>query len=379
MDACDVLIVGGGPAGSTCARKLQTAGLDVLLLDKRTFPREKPCAGWITPAVVKTLALDVEEYGRGRVLQEIRNFRTGVMHGAETLISYGRTVSYGIRRCEFDHYLLEQSSARLGTGEGVAVLERSGEGWLVNRRIRARMIVGAGGHFCPVARFLGARAGGEAVVAAQVTECALSSEMEGRCCVPGDTPELFFSRDMKGYGWVFRKGGYLNVGLGRLDTQGLRRHTADFCAFLEQRGDIPPGIAERFRGHAYLVYGPQRGRRRIDDGVLLVGDAAGLAYPQSGEGILPAVESALMAADTILEANGDYRREKLEPYTARLAARFGGEQVSFPLLPVPSGLRRFIGARLLASRWFTRHIVLDRWFLHAGQGGGEAGWGGVEE
>jgi flavin-dependent dehydrogenase len=106
MDTCDILIVGGGPAGSTCAGKLRQAGLDVLLLDKETFPRDKPCAGWITPAVLVTLAIDQEEYGRGRVLQEISSFRTGLMDGPEVVTRYGKAVSYGIRRCEFDHYLL---------------------------------------------------------------------------------------------------------------------------------------------------------------------------------------------------------------------------------------------------------------------------------
>ena len=49
---CDALIVGGGPAGSSCARQLRRAGLDVLIMDKQEFPRDKVCAGWITPAVV---------------------------------------------------------------------------------------------------------------------------------------------------------------------------------------------------------------------------------------------------------------------------------------------------------------------------------------
>ena len=59
MESCDVLIVGGGPAGSTCAWQLRQAGLDVLVMDKQTFPRDKVCAGWITPAVVESLELDL--------------------------------------------------------------------------------------------------------------------------------------------------------------------------------------------------------------------------------------------------------------------------------------------------------------------------------
>ena len=365
MDTCDVLIVGGGPAGSTCAWKLGQAGMDVILLDKEQFPRHKPCAGWITPAVMAVLEVDSEKYRQGRVLQDIRSFRTGIMFGTEVVTNYEKTVSYGVRRCEFDHFLLRRSATRQLLGEAVSVLERKDGWWLVNGRIRARLVVGAGGHFCPVARALGAKIGKERVIVAQATEFAMSPEQERHCRIPADTPALFFSRDLKGYGWLFRKGRFLNVGLGRMDRENLGRHTEDFCRFVEKRGYLEPGIIGKFQGHAYLSYQRRGGRCRVADGALLLGDAAGLSHPQSGEGILPAIESALMAAKTILKTNGDYRRDNLEPYVARLAARFDGGSMEIP--PFASGVLRFIGARLFSNRWFTRHIVLDRWFLHADQ------------
>ena len=71
MENCDALIVGGGPAGSTCARKLRQAGLDVTVLDSSSFPRDKVCAGWITTQVVDDLGLDVDEYRVGRTFQPI--------------------------------------------------------------------------------------------------------------------------------------------------------------------------------------------------------------------------------------------------------------------------------------------------------------------
>lgn len=367
METCDVVIVGGGPAGSTCAGKLRQAGLDVLLLDKATFPRDKPCAGWITPAVLATLAIDQEEYRRGRVLQEISSFRTGLMDGSEVVTRYGKTVSYGIRRCEFDQYLLQRSGVRQALGEPVTTPARHDGGWLVNGRIKARLLVGAGGHHCPVARFLGAKIGNGAVIVAQAAEFALSPDQERLCRIPADTPALYFCHDMKGYGWLFRKGRFLNVGLGRMDTKDLGRHTREFCAFLEQRGDLEVGGSYRFRGHAYLLYEQQGGRSYADDGALLIGDAAGLARPQSGEGILPAIESALLAADTIVTANGDYRLANLEPYAARLASRFGSGGSELPASPLSSKVLRFLGARLLSSSWFTRHVVLDGWFLHTRQ------------
>ena len=69
-----------------------------------------------------------------------------------------------------------------------------------------------------------------------------------------------------------------------------------------------------------------------------------------------------MAADTILKAAGDYRREQLQPYARRLESRFGDPGASNG--SEPSSLRCVVGGKLLQSRWFTRHVVLDRWFLH---------------
>jgi flavin-dependent dehydrogenase len=158
MDACDVVIVGAGPAGSSCAWGLQRAGIDTLILDKRTFPRDKVCGGWITPAVLEELQIDPADYGASRVFQPLTGFRTSCMGGREVYTGYGRPVSYGIRRCEFDEFLLKRSGARILEGTPLESLERSGEDWIVNGAIKARLVVGAGGHFCPVARFLGADA-----------------------------------------------------------------------------------------------------------------------------------------------------------------------------------------------------------------------------
>lgn len=359
-----MLIVGGGPAGSTCAAKLVAAGLDVLLLDKAIFPRAKACAGWITPAVLTALALDPAEYGQGRVLQAISGFRTGLISGSEVVTRYDQIVSYGIRRDEFDHYLLQRSNVRQSPGEGVHSLERRDGGWLVNGRITTRLLVGAGGHFCPVARLLGARAGEEAVVVAQVAEAVLSPEQEQHCPVGGDTPALFFCPDLQGYGWLFRKGNVLNVGLGRRERQDFARHLRDFRAFLVSRGEMPVDFTGYFQGHAYCLYNPQAGRQYVGEGALLIGDAAGLAAVHSGEGILPAIESALLASATIVAARGDYRYATLQSYAASLTRHCAGAWPLLPSLPLPVRFTQRLGATLLATPWATRHLILNRWFLH---------------
>jgi 2-polyprenyl-6-methoxyphenol hydroxylase-like FAD-dependent oxidoreductase len=106
----------------------------------------------------------------------------------------------------------------------------------------------------------------------------------------------------------------------------------------------------------------------VDDAVILAGDAAGLAYPESGEGIRPAVESGLLAASTIVEANGRYSYDRLRPYTRRLQQRFGEGPFSQLLAHVlPRTVTTVLALRLLDTSWFVRHVVLDRWFLHAGE------------
>lgn len=362
MENCDVLIIGGGPAGSSCAWQLCQQGTDVMVMDKAQFPREKVCAGWITPEVLEALQLDTEAYAEQYVLQPITGFRTGLIDGGNLETRYPTTVSYGIRRYELDDHLLRRSGARMKLGQALGSVQREGKRWIVNDAISTPLVIGAGGHFCPVARFMGAQLGAdEPAITAKEIEFKMDPVQSDSCQVRGDTPELYFCRDMKGYGWCFRKGNYLNIGLGREVNHHLSEHLSHFCEFLKRRGRIPQDIPDRFHGHAYLLYG-HTVRKQLDDGMLLIGDAAGLAYPQSGEGIRPAVESGLMAAATILAADGDYSNGRLLPYTDRLITRFGAAPA--PSVAGPEFLRNFFAGILLGNRWFTRHVVLDRWFLH---------------
>jgi flavin-dependent dehydrogenase len=367
MQSCEVLVVGAGPAGSTCAKLLSRAGLSVLLMDSERFPREKPCAGWITPAVLETLEIDPQLYRKERLLQEIREFRTGVFCGGEIVTDYGRTVSYGIRRSEFDHFLLLQSGAPSLLGEAVTSLERVADGWLVNGRIRTRLLIGAGGHRCPVARALGAHPGKEPAIVGMVAEWEMGEGQLAKCRLPAGYTALSFTRDMQGYGWLLRKGNFLNVGLGSLAGKDLRRRTAEFCEHLRSRGDLPDHCRPAFQGHAYLHYPERDGRRTVGGRALLIGDAAGVSFAESGEGILPAIESGVLAAQTVLAAAGDYRLENLTPYAGALAARFGGKKENPLGLKLPGLVTRWGGAAILSNGWLTRHLVLDRWFLHQGE------------
>ena len=160
MESRDAVVIGGGPAGSSCARALVRAGFDVLVLDRKPFPRDKLCAGWVTPQVFAALEIDADAYAKAHVLQPIHGFRVRRIGNREACADFGEVVSYGVRRCEFDDFLLRRSGAALCLGEALGTLVRTPEGWLVNERIQTPLVVGAGGHFCPVARQLGG--GGEA-------------------------------------------------------------------------------------------------------------------------------------------------------------------------------------------------------------------------
>jgi flavin-dependent dehydrogenase len=200
------------------------------------------------------------------------------------------------------------------------------------------------------------------VVAAQEVEFVLDDEQARRCPVSPEVPELFFERDLRGYAWLVRKGPVLNVGIGRQDPHDLAGHAQRFLTRAALSGRLPPRLPSRRHGHAYLLYG-QAPRALCGDGFALIGDAAGLAWPQSGEGIRPAIESALLAAEAIA-------RGALADYAPAIEARFGprerGDSAGLSGL-VPERLRPWLAEKLLANPTFARRVVIDRWFLHRDQ------------
>lgn len=364
MDYYDLIIVGGGPAGSTLAWALRDSGKRILLIDKQAFPRDKTCAGWVTPAVMDSLQIDPLQYGRDHTLQPIRRFRIGMMGHPAVENDHGGVVSYGIRRYEFDDFLLDRVVADKALGSPVRSIERQGSHWVINDTWETPLLVGAGGHFCPVAKLLGDGPGGhETVVAAKEVEFEMTPEQAARCQARGDTPELWFCDDLKGYAWVFRKGNFLNIGLGREDNHKLSDHLQDFVSHMQAEGRIPSDLPGRFKGHAYLLYNHAE-RPLLDDGVLLIGDAAGLAYTQSGEGIRPSVESALLAAQ-VIQAARDNSASSLQAYGEAIGERFGARALNRTEgWQVPHWVRNPLASTLMRSHWFTRKVVTERWFLH---------------
>lgn len=320
----DVIVVGGGPAGSTAAWSLARAGRSVTLLDAARFPRLKLCAGWVTPAVWRALEIDPASYPH--TLQPFSKASLEI-DGRRHETRWPRVVSYGIVRKEFDHYLLQRAAAAGATvheARRVQSVESRRGGVTVTtsdgRQFEAPWVIGAGGHNCPVARRLGDVSRDEAVVLTRESETRVGTDQLRALTPSHGTPELFVEPDLRGYGWYFTKGDFLNLGLGCLGTgRDLHRRFEAMISRLHADGRLPPELAlEPFRGHAYAVR-LQAPRRAAGERFLLVGDAAGLARPLSGEGIGPAVESARLAAETLLE-QGD---AAASVYARRLADRFG--------------------------------------------------------
>jgi flavin-dependent dehydrogenase len=251
LESCDVVIAGGGPAGAACAWKLRRAGLDVVVLDQAPFPRDKVCAGWITPQVIADLQLDLDDYCRGRTFQPFTAFRVGVIgQGGAVDAAYPAPVSFGIRRCEFDHYLLQRADARARTGVPLTSIRRDGSSWIVNESVKAPMLVGAAGHFCPVARMLNGVTSARPLVIAQEAEFPIGQSETERWPIAPERPELYFSRDLEGYGWCLRKGQHVNVGFGCLSRRKFPEARAAFVAFLQHPGRVRDQESWRWRGHA---------------------------------------------------------------------------------------------------------------------------------
>lgn len=314
MEYHDTIIVGGGPAGSSCAWQLTRHQQEVLILDKQAFPRLKLCAGWVPAKVLEELEFTVDEYPHSIMKLKTQMHFTGLPLPLRGDWALPWRIDYSIRRIEFDHWLLRHSKAPFQVHPVRKILKRE-DGFIIDGKYRCKYLIGAGGTGCPVRRIFFPH---------QRTQTLQISTLEKEFKYPQrqDTAHLFFAfHHLKGYAWYVPKAnGYLNLGLGgfseHFKASGINLRT-QFQWFLEdlvKRQLLDSATKDQIvpSGHGYYLYASQAEVKRDD--CFLIGDAAGLATLDLAEGIGPAVESGLMAANDIL-GKVDYQQSKVNKFS----------------------------------------------------------------
>ncbi len=393
---CDVLVVGAGPAGSAAAYWLARAGHDVLVLEKKHFPRAKTCGDGLTPRAVRQL----EEMGLGDEIARFHRYEglRAIAFGRELVLAWPSHPDfpghgYVVTRAELDALVAahaERAGATLWQGAeavapllggkrtasrasatqgaaapaGGAVVRDASSGRL--REVRARYVVVADGALSRFGRELGAR---------RDRSRPLGLALRGYFRSPRHAEALIEShldiRDrhgavVPGYGWVFPLGdGRVNVGVGLLSTSDRWRGantTRLMEAFLEQapaswcltpESSLGPPTGGRLP--MGLSVGPHAG-----PDYLLAGDAGGSINPFNGEGIAYALETGRLAAEVVDEALRSGRPEALAEYGSRLEAAYG------PYYRVGSAFSRLLGRegtmRLLVGTGMRSATVMS-WVL----------------
>ncbi len=348
----DVIVVGAGPAGATTAFYLAQSGLDVLLLDKSRFPREKVCGDGLTPRAVKTLV------GMGISVSEqdgwVRNKGLRVIGAGKRLeLPWPELASYpgyGLvrTRLDLDETLArraQQAGARLLEGvtvtgpvrdersgriTGVAAKAADGGG---ERTYRARVVVAADGNSSRLSVAMGLRKRDDRPLGVAVRTYYRTHRHDD------DYLESWLDlwdgdRLLPGYGWIFGMGdGTSNVGLGLLNTSAAFGHT-DYHALLRKWLKGMPaewGFTEENRTQPIRGAALPMGFNRTPhyyQGLLLVGDAGGMVNPFNGEGIAYAMESGEILARAIVQALARSRRAETERvlagYPDALSQAYGG-------------------------------------------------------
>jgi len=289
----DVIVVGAGPAGATLAYELGKKGIGVLVLEKEKLPCYKCCAGGVTSKAAKLLDFDISEVAED-VIYELRfTFKLGRPY----LGQHSQPLIYTVMRDVFDHFLVkraQQLGAVLMDGQKVTQIQVSAD-WIeistTDNIFRSRLVVGADGAYSVVARELGMGRGIEYAVGMESEIVVPQEEMakwKSRVqidlgCIPG------------GYAWVFPKRNHLSIGAGCLASKArhLNRHHQKFL------NSLSIGSYTIARSSSHFIPTCTKGRLVWQDKALLLGDAAGLADPLTGEGIYNAIHSAQLAAPVI--------------------------------------------------------------------------------
>lgn len=307
MKKTEILIIGGGPGGVACARRLKQNNVSCIVLDKAVFPRFKPCAGWITPEVLRLTGLSVDQYPHS--LTEFESFDVSIRGFKFKLPMH----QYAIRRYEFDQWFLEQANVEVNLHNVNKIHLEKGE-YIVDGEFSGHYLIGAGGTHCPVYRsFFSATSPRttSSLIVAQEEEFRYDF-LDSRCKL------WFLEHKLPGYAWyVPKQNGYLNIGVGGYEEQlkrhgdSLKNHWNLLVHHLQESG-LVVNHTYKPTGHSYYLH-QKLPEIRIGN-AFLVGDALGLATLDMGEGIGPAIQSGILAAEAIIQ-NHAYSIDSIARYS----------------------------------------------------------------
>ena len=306
MSSFDVVVVGGGPAGSTAAYRLARAGARVLVADKAVFPRDKPCGGGVTGRAARLLPFSIDPVVEDTVdrLECSLDYRSRFVRRARG------PLAYMTQRRRLDHFLLQKAAeAGADVRDGVKVADvRPNALTLDGEEIEARLVIGADGCNGSSARALGL--GGE-IVHGVALEANFPYEARYAGTMVIDIRAL-----RGGYGWIFPKGDHVNLGVGGDASEGprLREHLQRLC---DEHG-FELADARDIRGYRLPMRRPASTLARGTAAV--IGDAAGLVDPFSGDGMYEAFLSSQLVAEAALDVLAG-RAAGLEPYEHAVARR----------------------------------------------------------
>lgn len=301
--AYDVAVIGGGPAGSTAALALARGNARVALFEKEGLPRHKTCGGGLTQRALRLVRTDVSNAVEQRCREVILSLgpdrSSFALRSEEPLLSM-------VMRDRFDFALLDEArraGADVFAACPVTGIRREGGGIRISTargEARFRFAVAADGAVGRFSRLAGWRETRCLAPSLEVEVPVRKQVLHGMA----GTARFDFGAVAGGYAWVFPKRNHLSVGVGVLRKKGSPRLSERLHAYMHRLG-LNPVHAVKTRGSVIPVSPRRDGFVR--NRVMLVGDAAGLADPLTGEGIWAAVQSGLLAAEALVR--GDCREE----------------------------------------------------------------------
>lgn len=312
MSPYDVVVIGAGPAGSLAAHRLAGAGASVLLIDAARFPRDKPCGGGLTARAVRELPFSPAPV----VEQEVDRLVVRLNDTLRLERASAAPLALMTQRLRLDAFLVERAvaaGAQLLEGVRARAVD-SGEGRveLAGRRpVRGAVVIGADGANGVCAGAVGHRREFGVAIEGRLPYERAAEALDRRAVL------IELGDIAGGYGWLFPKADHLNVGVGGAPQEGprLRTHLARLCAAHGVRPDQLDGV----RGYRLPIR--VRGSTPARDRVLLVGDAAGLIDPFSGDGMYEAFVSGRLAAGAALRMLAG--RSSATSYAAALERELG--------------------------------------------------------